>query len=120
MKRTCRAVSVLAVAAAALTAGATASAAPALAAGRAGVVTLYSARVFSGPRQVVAGPYGALWYTNSGNNSIGRITTNGHVKQAFHNRSIRHPEAITVGADGALWFTNAGNNSIGRITTRGR
>jgi streptogramin lyase len=72
MRRTYRAATVLAAAAATLTAGAAAVAAPA--AGRAGKVTLYSARVFDGPRAMVAGPDGAMWF-GSGNGLIGRITT---------------------------------------------
>jgi virginiamycin B lyase len=43
----------------------------------AGKVTIYSARVIDGPRGITAGPDGALWFTNNGNNSIGRITTTG-------------------------------------------
>jgi virginiamycin B lyase len=35
--------------------------------------------VFLGPRAMVAGPDGALWYTNFIGNSIGRITTTGQV-----------------------------------------
>src|SRR5947207_1989829 len=112
MKRRFRAVTVLAVAAAALAAGSTAAAAPA--AVQAGQVTLYSAMVFAGPRAIVAGPDGALWYANYGNNSIGRITTTGRVNSAFHNPSIKRPVGITAGPDGALWFTNSAGNSIGR------
>ena len=59
-----------------------------------------------------------LWFTNKGNNSIGRITTAGVVTN-YTDPSINEPEGITAGPDGALWFTNNGNNSIGRITTAG-
>src|SRR5690348_7318415 len=90
MRRTYRAVTVLAVAAATLTAGAASAAAAVGAVGQpgkvaqAGKVTLHSTRVIYGPRAMVTGPDGALWYTNSIGNSIGRITTSGHVKSAFH------------------------------------
>ena len=67
---------------------------------------------------IAVGPDGALWFTNSGNNSIGRITTGGIVTN-YTGTSISEPNGITAGPDGALWFTNAGNNSIGRITTGG-
>ena len=62
------------------------------------------------------GPDGALWFTNSGNDSIGRITTDGSTKSAFFDPSINQPHGIVSGPDGALWFTNGGNDSIGRIT----
>jgi hypothetical protein len=67
---------------------------------------------------ITSGPDGALWFTNAGNNSIGRITTSGTVTN-YTDPSIDDPYGITSGPDGALWFTNAGNNSIGRITTSG-
>ena len=65
-----------------------------------------------------AGPDGALWFTNNGNNSIGRITTTGDGHE-LHRPGIDAPSGIAAGPDGALWFTNSGNNSIGRITTTG-
>ena len=62
------------------------------------------------------GPDGALWFTNSGNDSIGRITTSGVVTN-YTNSGIAAPSAITTGPDGALWFTDF--DAIGRITTSG-
>ncbi len=54
---------------------------------------------------ITAGPDGALWFTNAGNNSIGRITTAGVVTN-YTGTGIIDPEGITAGPDGALWFTN--------------
>ena len=71
----------------------------------------------SHPQEVTAGPGGALWFTNAGNNSIGRISTRGKVT-AFRHATIDEPRGITAGPDRALWFTNRG--SIGRISTRGK
>ena len=68
---------------------------------------------------IAAGPDGALWFTNSGNNSIGRISTAGVVSNYTGHEHLSGPQGITAGSDGALWFTNTGNNSIGRITTAG-
>jgi hypothetical protein len=68
------------------------------------------------PYSIAAGPDGALWFTNSGNNSIGRITT-AEVVTNYTDPTIDVPEGITAGLDGALWFTNEGNKSIGQITT---
>jgi streptogramin lyase len=70
------------------------------------------------PGGITSGPDGDVWFTNRGNNSIGRITTSGMVSN-FADPSIDSPQSITAGPDGALWFTNAGNNSIGRISTSG-
>jgi len=83
-----------------------------------GLVTVYTDPTISGPLGITAGPDGALWFTDSGNNSIGRITTAGVVSD-YTDPSILNPGGITAGPDGALWFTNYGNNSIGRITTAG-
>jgi streptogramin lyase len=83
-----------------------------------GVVTTYTDPTISSPLAITGGPDGALWFTNQGNNSIGRITTAGVVSN-YTDPSISNPFGIAAGPDGALWFTNAGNNSIGRITTAG-
>lgn len=83
------------------------------------LITNYTASTISGPGGIVSGPDGALWFTNDGNNSIGRITVGGKVTN-YTASSISDPVGIAVGADGALWFTNSGNNSIGRIATAGK
>jgi len=65
-----------------------------------------------------------LWFTNSGNNSIGRITTTGTITN-YTGTGISDPTEITAGPDGAMWFTNTGtgsviaNGSIGRISMTG-
>ena len=81
-------------------------------------ITHFGAPV-SGALGIVLGPDGALWFTNSGNDSIGRITTGGKIS-TYRDASISDPWGIVVGPDGALWFTNSGNDSIGRITTDGQ
>ena len=60
----------------------------------------------------------AMWFTNFGNNSIGRITTAG-VVTIYSATGIASPAGITAGPDGALWFTNSNANSIDRITASG-
>jgi len=70
------------------------------------------------PRDITLGPDGALWFTNGGNNSIGRITTAG-VVTTFAKSGIDDPIGIATGPDGALWFTNYADNTIGRMTTAG-
>ena len=70
------------------------------------------------PHGIVAGPDGALWFTNTKANSIGQLTTSGVVSM-FTGVGVDRPGSITVGPDGALWFTNEASNLIGRITTSG-
>jgi titin len=65
---------------------------------------------------ITTGADGALWFTNSRTNSIGRMTTDGHLT-TYSGVGVSRPCAITMGPDGALWFVNAG--SIGRIATDG-
>ena len=78
----------------------------------------YTGTGISGPYGITAGSDGALWFTNNGNDSIGRITADGLVTN-YTGTGISQPEEITAAPDGALWFTNFGNDSIGRITTAG-
>jgi streptogramin lyase len=82
------------------------------------VVTNYTGTGIRFPMGIAAGPDGALWFTNEGSNSIGRITTSGVVTN-YTGTGIDEPMGITAGPDGALWFTNYGDHSIGRITTSG-
>jgi virginiamycin B lyase len=76
----------------------------------------------SGTCHIAAGADGALWFTESGPNQIGRITVSGAFKEFPH--SGDRPGSISVGPDGALWFTEfnsqqAAEARIGRITTSG-
>ena len=72
------------------------------------------------PQGITAGPDGALWFTDSGNDTIGRMTTHGQFK--FYHTGVEVSVGITTGPDGALWFTVAqgpSNPLVGRITTGG-
>jgi virginiamycin B lyase len=86
-------------------------------AGAIGTVTNYTGTGISAPFGITAGPDGALWFTNAGNSSIGRITTGGMVSN--YSSGLGESFGITAGPDGALWFANDPNSSIGRITTEG-
>ena len=65
----------------------------------------YSSPEINRPLHITTGPDGALWFTNYGNRTIGRITTSG-VVTVFTNADITHPDDIVSGPDGALWFTD--------------
>jgi streptogramin lyase len=87
------------------------------------------------PVGIVAGPDGALWFTESGTNIIGRITTG--TTQTITEYCIptglqvtptqscpkitSEPWSITAGAAGSntLWFTELAGNKIDSITTNG-
>jgi virginiamycin B lyase len=81
-------------------------------------VSSYAGKGISHPQGITRGPDGALWFTNSVGDSIGRITTSGRIA-SYKGKGIDDPVSIAAGRDGALWFTNFLNNSIGRITTAG-
>ncbi len=68
---------------------------------------------------ITAGPDGALWFTESSADKIGRITTGGSVTEFAIPTSGADPSGITAGPDGALWFTESSAGKIGRITTGG-
>lgn len=92
--------------------------------------TTYDAGLFSNPSGIVAGPDGALWFTEgcSGiaqfgtcGESIQRMTTTGAITvySLPYTGISQAPTGITNGPDGALWFTESYGNNIGRITTAG-
>ena len=70
------------------------------------------------PGSIVAGPDGALWFTQDFPEAgIGRITTAG-VFTEFHSSGVGNTLDIVKGPDGALWFTQV-FSTIGRIDTAG-
>lgn len=66
------------------------------------------------PASIVAGSDGNLWFTEALGNKIGRIATDGKLKEF---PTSAPPGNITGGPDGALWFTEPGK--IARISTAG-
>jgi streptogramin lyase len=75
----------------------------------------------SEPESIQLGPDGALWFTETAGNKIGRITTAGVITEYPLGGSAQtgSPWDIVVGPDGALWFTETLGSKIGRITTAG-
>ncbi len=69
----------------------------------------------SHPLGIVAGPDGALWFTQRFS-AIGRITTDGQITE-YALDPAASAQRITVGRDRALWLTELGTSRIGRITT---
>jgi streptogramin lyase len=81
------------------------------------------------PGDIVLGPDGNLWFTDStffyeGHNSaIGRVTPSGTITEFEMPEAVSTPEQIIDGPDGNLWFTDPSrgpfNRAIGRITPAG-
>jgi len=65
------------------------------------------------------GADGALWFTESSGNKIGRITVAGAITEYPTLTANSLPNGITAGPDHALWFTETAANKIGKITLAG-
>lgn len=83
------------------------------------MVTSHTGPGITNPDAIAADPDGALWFTNGGNDTVGRITTSGTVS-SYPGPGISDLGAIAVGPDGTLWFTNENTTTIGRIAATGR
>lgn len=78
----------------------------------------------SGPFGIVAGPDGAVWFTEYSGAKIGRIPTTATVASPQITEypvptAASGPMQIASGPDGALWFTECAASQIGRIPTSG-
>jgi virginiamycin B lyase len=72
----------------------------------------------SWPDYIVAGPGGAMWFTEFYGDFIGRIAMDGTIT------TFPVPggdaEGITIGGDGNIWFTEPGAQTIARMTPAGQ
>lgn len=64
---------------------------------------------------VIAGPDGALWFTEWENNRIGRMTVAGGVSEYTIPTRNSAPYGIAAGPDDAAWFIEMETNNVGRI-----
>ncbi|HEV3090389.1 MAG TPA: hypothetical protein VGX91_02990 [Candidatus Cybelea sp.] len=77
---------------------------------------LYGDPILAG---ITTGPDGALWFTDVGNDVIGRITTQGQYTLSVR-AGAELADGIVTGPDGNLWFTEEEEyGGIGRITPKG-
>ena len=75
---------------------------------------------WNGSAHITTGPDGNLWFTDSGNNQIDRVTPQGQITQfTLPGTDDPSPDGIVSGPDGNLWFTESGVDRIGRITPGG-
>jgi virginiamycin B lyase len=70
------------------------------------------------PGTILAGPDGAMWFTENEANKIGRITLAGEITEFAVPIPNGNPVSLTNAPDGALWFAHTGGK-IGRMTTAG-
>jgi virginiamycin B lyase len=74
--------------------------------------------VAANPTALVAGPDGAIWFTESSTGKIGRITTDGTITEI--STPGLQPQSIAVGADHNVWFTDSQSAStVDRINADG-
>lgn len=71
------------------------------------------------PQGIAAGPDGNIWFTETGANRVGKITTNGVVTQYPVGGGARDLVGIAAGSDNRLWFCAYSSGQIGAITTNG-
>lgn len=71
------------------------------------------------PFGIALGPDGALWFTERGTDSVGRIAPDGTLGPWTTLTPGADPTAIAAGPDGAVWFTEQGVNAIGRLEPGG-
>jgi virginiamycin B lyase len=85
-----------------------------------GTVTEIKLKLGSSPIRVVAGPDGAMWYTDA-NYKVGRIELpDQKITEIPIAKEAKQPGgiAITVGPDNAIWITLAEANKVCRLTTK--
>ena len=74
----------------------------------------------SGPTTIALAQDGALWFTESAGNRIGRINPDGTGLREFALPNPNSaPRIIALGSDGNMWFSEHTGNRMGRITPDG-
>lgn len=71
--------------------------------------------VIAGPQGIVAGPDGAMYFTEAIGNRIGRIAPNGQMAAFAAPTPASRPVGVAVGGDGAVWFTQFDGDRIARL-----
>ena len=68
---------------------------------------------------ITAGTDGNIWFAESGDDTLGRITPGGAVTEFPLTEPVPRAPGNHVGPDGAVWFTETGSGAIGRIDPSG-
>jgi virginiamycin B lyase len=69
---------------------------------------------------IVTGPDGNLWATETDADKIARVTPSGGIFEIDVPTASAGPYTIASGPDGNVWFTEGNFNTIGRITPAGQ
>src|ERR1700682_425632 len=81
----------------------------------AGVITRFQISAKGHPTGLAAGPDGNVWFTNAFENTVGRISPEGVIKQFPLPRRNSQPGGITAGPDGRMWFLEDGRSKVAKI-----
>jgi virginiamycin B lyase len=73
----------------------------------------------SGPAGITLGPDGALWFTESCGDNVGRITTGGAITETAVPSAAGEPYGITTGPGGTLWFAEDAGDRLGWLAAGG-
>jgi streptogramin lyase len=88
----------------------------ALGRGELGAIAEFAVAPQSRPLAIVAGPDGALWFTQIGAGKIGRMSTDGVLTDEWQVPTLNsQPDGIAIGPDGSVWFAEVLGNQIGRL-----
>jgi streptogramin lyase len=85
----------------------------------AGKMTAYKVPAGARLQWLALGSDGDLWFTDSGNDKIGRMTSTGAVKEFSVPTASAGLSGICQGPDGSLWFVEANANKIGSLSSSG-
>lgn len=66
------------------------------------------------PQAIAVGPDGMVWYTDGGDNAIGRLAPNGAVDQVTD--PSRSPSGVAVSPDGVAWVADSHVGRLYRVT----
>jgi streptogramin lyase len=87
-----------------------------------GVVTSFPLPTLTGGHNIdglIVGPDKAFWFTDRGNNQIGRMTTAGVVKYFDPSASVNVPGELLSGPDGNIWGSAGFEDLLFRLTPGG-
>ncbi|MDX2218804.1 MAG: collagen-binding domain-containing protein [Burkholderiales bacterium] len=83
-----------------------------------GGTTTVAGNGLSTPSGIVQGPDGQLYVSNSGDNTISRVSTTGSI-ETFVSSGLSSPNGLAFDATGNLFVANSGTQIIKRITPSG-
>jgi streptogramin lyase len=83
------------------------------------VLTEFPVTTSGNLNDIASGPDGNLWFTDAGNNQIGRITPAGAITKFAVPTAASGVHGIIAGPDGNLWFTESLAHKLARMTPAG-